>query len=136
VDVKRVLFVCVHNAGRSVMAEAFFNRLADGGAEALSAGTEPQGAPHPEVVEAMREVGLDVSGHLGLMLNDQMVASAERVITMGCAVDEAACPAILYANVEDWGLPDPKGQPPERVREIRDEIERRVLALVGSVREA
>jgi arsenate reductase (thioredoxin) len=129
VDVKRVLFVCVHNAGRSVMAEAFFNRLVDGRAEALSAGTEPQGAPHPEVVEAMREVGLDVSGHLGLMLNDQMVASAERVITMGCAVDEAACPAILYANVEDWGLPDPKGQPPERVREIRDEIQRRVAGL-------
>jgi arsenate reductase (thioredoxin) len=129
VDVKRVLFVCVHNAGRSVMAEAFFNRLVHGRADALSAGTEPQGAPHPEVVEAMGEVGLDVSGHLGLLLNDQMVASADRVITMGCAVDEAACPAILYANVEDWGLPDPKGQPPERVREIRDEIQRRVASL-------
>jgi arsenate reductase len=131
--VKRVLFVCVHNAGRSVMAEAFFNRLVDGRAEGLSAGTEPQGAPHPEVVEAMREIGFDVSDHDGLMLTDEMVASADQVITMGCAVDEAACPAILYADVEDWGLPDPKGQPPERVREIRDEIQRRVADLARAL---
>src|SRR6266536_3428963 len=130
---KRVLFVCVHNAGRSVMAEAMFNELADGRAEAVSAGTEPQGAPHPEVVYAMRELGIDVSSHLGLMLTDDMVASADRVITMGCAVDEAACPAILYADVEDWGLPDPKGQPPERVREIRNEIARRVADLVRAL---
>jgi len=130
---KRVLFVCVHNAGRSVMAEAMFNRLAAGRAEAVSAGTEPQGAPHPEVVEAMREVGFDVARHQGLMLTDDMVASADRVITMGCAVDEAACPAILYADVEDWGLPDPKGQSPARVREIRDEIARRIDELVRSL---
>ena len=130
---KRVLYVCVHNAGRSVMAEAMFNRLAAGRAEAVSAGTEPQGAPHPEVVEAMREVGFDVARHQGLMLTDDMVASADRVITMGCAVDEAACPAILYADVEDWGLPDPKGQSPARVREIRDEIARRIDELVRSL---
>jgi arsenate reductase len=131
--VKRVLFVCVHNAGRSVMAEAMFNQEAQGRAEAQSAGTEPQAAPHREVVDAMQEIGIDVSGHNGLMLTDEMVASADRVITMGCAVDEAACPAILYANVEDWGLPDPKGQSPERVREIRDEIRRRVTALVSAL---
>jgi arsenate reductase (thioredoxin) len=130
---RRVLFVCVHNAGRSVMAEAFLNEMAGGEAEAISAGTDPRGGPHPEVVEAMREVGLDVSGHKGLMLTDEMVASADRVITMGCSVDESACPAILYADVEDWGLPDPKGQPPERVREIRDELRRRVTALVRSM---
>jgi arsenate reductase (thioredoxin) len=127
---KRVLFVCVHNAGRSVMAEALFNEVAEGQAEALSAGTEPQASPHPEVVEAMREIGIDVSGHPGVLLTDEMVQAADRVITMGCSVDEAACPAILYADVEDWGLPDPKGQPPERVREIRDEIRRRVGALL------
>jgi arsenate reductase (thioredoxin) len=131
--VKRVLFVCVHNAGRSVMAEGLFNRLAGDGAEAVSAGTEPGGAPHPEVIDAMAEIGIDVSDHRGVVLTDEMVASADRVITMGCAVDEAACPAILYANVEDWGLPDPKGQPPERVREIRDEIERRVADLAESL---
>ena len=112
------------------MAEALFNRLSDGGTEALSAGTDPQPAPHPEVVEAMREIGIDVSAHRGVSLTDDMVASSDRVITMGCAVDQAACPAILYTDVEDWGLPDPKGQPPERVREIRDEIRRRVEALM------
>jgi arsenate reductase (thioredoxin) len=131
--VKRVLFVCVHNAGRSVMAEALFNRLSGEGAEAVSAGTEPRTAPHPEVVEAMREIGIDVSDHRGTLLTDDMVAAADRVITMGCAVDEEACPAILYADVEDWGLPDPKGQPPERVREIRDEIRRRVEALIENL---
>lgn len=125
-----MLFVCVHNAGRSVMAEALFNALADGQAEAKSAGTVPGGAPHPAVVEAMREVGVDVSGHLGRLLTDEMVRSADRVITMGCAVDEETCPAVLYADVEDWGLPDPKGQPIERVREIREEIRRRVELLL------
>jgi arsenate reductase len=129
---RRVLFVCVHNAGRSVMAEALFNQRAGDDAQAVSAGTMPGGAPHPEVVEAMREVGIDVSAHRGRLLIEEMVDEADRVITMGCAVDEAACPAILYANVEDWGLPDPKGQPIEKVREIRDEIRRRVEGLLGA----
>jgi arsenate reductase len=130
---KRILFVCVHNAGRSVMAEAFFKAFAGGRGEAVSAGTEPGHAPHPEVVEAMREVGLDVSGHKGRPLTDDMVAEADRVVTMGCAVDEAACPAIRYRRVEDWGLADPKGQPIETVREIRDEIERRVRGLLETL---
>jgi arsenate reductase len=128
---KRILFVCVHNAGRSVMAEAFANELSNGQVEAVSAGTLPSPSPHPEVVEAMREVGIDVSGHKGRLLTDEMVRSADRVITMGCSVDAGACPAILYADVEDWGLDDPKGQPPERVRAIRDEIRRRVEALLS-----
>jgi arsenate reductase len=122
-----ILFVCVHNAGRSVMAEAF--ALA-AGLEAQSAGTVPgAAAPHPEVVEVMAEAGIDVSGHRALLLTDEMVGAAERVITMGCAVDQDACPAIRYADVEDWGLPDPKGQPIERVREIRDEVRARVEAI-------
>jgi arsenate reductase len=130
---RRFLFVCVHNAGRSVMAEAFVHQLApEGRAEAISAGTIPQERPHPEVVEAMREVGIDVSTHEGRLLTDELVSWADRVITMGCAVDEAACPAIRYSEVEDWDLDDPKGQPPERVREIRDEIRRRVKALLGA----
>jgi arsenate reductase (thioredoxin) len=130
---RRVLFVCVHNAGRSVMAEALFNQLAGENAQAVSAGTIPGGPPHPEVVEAMQEVGIDVSAHRGRLLTEEMVNGADRVITMGCAVDEAVCPAILYATVEDWGLPDPKGQPIDRVREIRDEIRRRVEVLIRSV---
>jgi protein-tyrosine-phosphatase len=112
------------------MAEALFNRLADGRAEALSAGTEPGRAPHAEVVEAMREIGVDVAAHEGRLLTDDMVGATDRVVTMGCTVDEAACPAIRYTGVEDWGLPDPKGQSIEKVREIRDEIERRVRAML------
>jgi len=128
---KRFLFVCVHNAGRSVMAEAFTNALSNGDAEGVSAGTIPQDAPHPEVVVAMKEVGIDVSAHAGRLLDDALVSSADRVFTMGCAVDDAACPAILYAQVEDWALPDPKGKPIEEVRGIRDEIRARVEALLG-----
>jgi len=127
---KRYLFVCVHNAGRSVIAEAFTNSLANGKAEGISAGTIPQDAPHPEVVLAMKEVGIDVSEHIGRMLDDALVSSADRVFTMGCAVDDAACPAILYTQVEDWGLADPKDKPIEEVRAIRDEIRARVAALL------
>ena len=78
----------------------------------------------------MRELGLDVSNHRGRLLTDDLVRSAERVITMGCAVDAEACPAVLYANVEDWGLDDPKGQDPDTVRRIRDEIRSRVTELL------
>ena len=129
---KRYLFVCVHNAGRSVMAEAFANALGNGKVEGISAGTIPSDHVHPEVVLAMKEVGIDVSGHTGRLLDDTMVKSADRVFTMGCAVDEAACPAILYTDVEDWGLPDPKGRPIEEVREIRDDIRARVAALISA----
>src|SRR5205809_7252875 len=131
---KRVLFVCVHNAGRSVMAEALFNSLAGGRAEAESAGTEPGRTPHPEVVQAMSEIGLDVSHREGRLLTDDMVRAADRVVTMGCAVDEGACPAIRYRGVEDWGLPDAKGQPIEKVRELPDEIERRVRGVREAMR--
>lgn len=133
---KPVLFVCVHNAGRSVMAEAFFNQLAGGNARALSAGTVGGASAHPEVIEVMREVGVDVSGHRARVLDNQMVENAERVITMGCAVDDDACPAIRYTDVEDWGLPDPKGRPLEEVRAIRDQVRARVEALVSTLGES
>jgi arsenate reductase (thioredoxin) len=130
---KTFLFVCVHNAGRSVMAEAFCNALGEGNARGISAGTMPSEHPHPEVVAAMKEVGIDVSGHTGLMLDDAMVRGADGVFTMGCAVDEGVCPAILYADVEDWGLQDPKGRPMEEVRAIRDDIKHRVERLLTSM---
>lgn len=114
------------------MAEAFANARVAG--SAMSAGTVPSVAPHPEVVTVMREVGFDVSGHRGRMLDDELVRSASRVITMGCAVDAEACPAIQYADTEDWGLPDPKGQPLSRVREIRDEVRARVDAVLAEQR--
>lgn len=126
-----VLFVCVHNAGRSRMAEAFFNQLAGDRYEGRSAGTVPADAPHPEVVEAMSEVGIDLQAGPGTMLTQEMTDDAARVIGMGCAVEEA-CPA-LRVPLEDWELDDPKGKSPEEVAEIRDTIEMKVRNLVAQL---
>jgi len=131
---KRVLFVCVHNAGRSQMAEAFLRRLGAGVAVAESAGTEGGATLNPTVVEAMREIGYDMSGHAPKLLTPDMVQAADRVITMGCGVDAESCPA-LYMQCEDWGLDDPKGRPLEEVRRIRDEVLSRVEKLVEELRE-
>ena len=117
---KKVLFVCVHNAGRSQMAEAFFNRLAEGKALALSAGTEPASRVNPVVVKVMREVGIDVSHQESKLLTLEMLENADRVITMGCSV-EKACPAS-FVPTEEWNLEDPEGKPIEEVRQIRDKI--------------
>lgn len=130
-DVPLVLFVCVHNAGRSRMAEAFFNALARGRYRARSAGTEPALQPHPEVVAAMEEVGVPLAGGPGKMLTQEMTDDAVRVVGMGCAVEEA-CPA-LRTPLEDWGLDDPKGKSAEEVAAIRDEIERRVRNLIAEL---
>ena len=123
-----VLFVCTHNAGRSQMAEAFFNQMAKGKAKGFSAGTQPADKVNPIVVEAMREVGLDVSNQKPKMLTFEMVESADRVITMGCGV-EGVCPAS-FVPTEDWELEDPEGKPIERVRQIRDEVKARVEGLI------
>jgi arsenate reductase len=123
-----VLFVCVENAGRSRMAEAFFNQIAGDRMKGMSAGTEPAAAPHPEVVASMREAGVPVGEGAGRMLTQELVDSASRVIGMGCNVKEA-CPAISVP-LEDWDLDNPKGKPPEVVGRIRDEIRSRVEKLV------
>lgn len=128
-----VLFVCVHNAGRSQMAEALFNRLAQERGlsyRAQSAGTEPGARVHPNVVEAMKELGIDLSRARPRLLTNDMVAQARRLITMGCAVDAGTCPAVFIKDVEDWGLPDPKGRPLEEVRAIRDQVLARVNGLL------
>jgi arsenate reductase len=124
-----VIFACVHNAGRSQMAAAWFNELADPArARAISAGTEPGQRVHPEVESAMQESGLDLSGAKPQLLTPAMIAGAHHLITMGCG---EACPVAPPSVVrDDWPLEDPKGKPVERVREIRDEIRRRVEALV------
>jgi len=123
-----VIFACVHNAGRSQMAAAFFNALADTSrARALSAGTEPGTRVHPEVADAMREVGLDGSLTAPRLLTPELAKGAAYLITMGCG---EACPVAPGAKVEDWPFADPKGQPLERVREIRDGIRDRVRALI------
>jgi arsenate reductase len=126
--VKRVIFACVHNAGRSQMAAALFNECADPArAIALSAGTEPAERVHPEVVTALREVGIDVSDAVPTRLTAELAAGASLLVTMGCG---EACPVVPGLRRDDWPLPDPKGRPIERVREVRDEIRRRVAALV------
>jgi len=129
---KHVIFVCVHNSGRSQMAEAFAKRLGQGKLIAESAGTEPGDALNPTAIAVMEEIGYDMSGHHPKMMTLQMVESADRIITMGCGVDAATCPAE-FVPTEDWGLDDPKGQPIEKVREIRDEIKARVEKLVREV---
>ena len=125
---KTVLFACVHNAGRSQMAAAWFNKLADrGNAHAISAGTAPGAAVHPEVVTVMNEVGVDLSAGEPRFLSDELAASASLLITMGCG---DACPVVPGLERDDWPLEDPKGKPLDRVRESRAEVERRVRALL------
>ena len=124
-----VLFACVHNAGRSQMAAAFFNQLADSAkATAISAGTQPGTAVHPEVVAAMREAGIDLQGAPTTRLSDEIARKAHMLITMGCG-DE--CPVMPGVPRADWPLDDPKGQPLDRVRQIRDEIRARVERLIA-----
>lgn len=123
-----VIFACVHSAGRSQMAAAFFNALADPArATAVSAGTEPAARVHPEVVDVMREVEIDVSGARPALLTDELSHKAELLVTMGCG---EACPFVPGLERADWNLPDPKGQPIERVRAIRDDVRARVSELV------
>jgi arsenate reductase len=126
----RVIFACVHNAGRSQMAAAFFSVLADPSrVEAASAGTQPGHGVHPEVVEAMREVGIDLSAKRPQKLTDDLAQGASLLITMGCG-DE--CPYVPGLQRDDWSLEDPKGRSMEDVRRIRDEIRNRVSALVNA----
>ena len=126
---KRVLFACVHNAGRSQMAAALFNALADPReAHAVSAGTQPADHVHPEVLEVMREDGIDLAQAHPQRLTAELAAGAALLVTMGCGEQ---CPYVPGLPVRDWPLPDPKGQPPARVREIRDEIRAKVAALVS-----
>jgi arsenate reductase len=126
----RVLFVCLHNAGRSQMSKALFERAAGGVHEAESAGTTPAERVHPEVLEAMREIGVDLSGARPRGLTREMAERADVVVTMGCG-DE--CPYVPGKRYLDWDLPDPKGRPLEEVREIRDEIARRVQELLDEM---
>lgn len=127
----RVLFVCVHNASRSQMGEAFFNALAPAGMRAASAGTTPGPGVSVLAVEAMAEVGIDMKAARPKEIADAGEGPWDKVITMGCGVD-AACPVMRGVKVnEDWALADPKGRPIEEVRPIRDEIRRRVVDLIA-----
>jgi arsenate reductase (thioredoxin) len=124
-----VIFACVHNAGRSQMAAAFFNELASPScARAISAGTSPGTRVHPEVVATMREAGIDLADARPQLLTAELAAGASMLVTMGCGED---CPVVPGVRREDWPLEDPKGRTVERVREIRDEIRSRVGKLIA-----
>jgi len=130
---KKILFVCVENAGRSQMAEAFAKAYGTTKIEAASAGTMPSNEVNPIVVRVMQEKGIDLSVNKSKLITNQMVQEADVIILMGCSAD-GFCPAPLLNKVVDWGIEDPKGKPIEKVREIRDEIERKVRMLVdGSI---
>jgi arsenate reductase (thioredoxin) len=127
---KTVLFACIHNAGRSQMAAAWFNALANPErARGISAGTEPGTRVHPEVLEAMREVGIDLSKATPRLLSDELAATAALLITMGCG---ETCPVVPGLRRLDWPLEDPKGKELARVRQIRDEARQRVVGLLAA----
>lgn len=128
---KKVLFVCVHNSGRSQMAEAFFNQLAGNKATGFSAGTKPASQINPAVVLVMREAGIDIGAKKPKLLTLELMESADKVITMGCGVEDT-CPAAIIP-MEDWEIEDPEGQPIDKVRRIRDTIRNKVAALINEL---
>jgi protein-tyrosine-phosphatase len=129
---KTVLFLCVHNAGRSQMAEGFFRKYAPKGYATLSAGTKPVPEINPLAIQVMKDVGIDISNQRSKDLTEDMLRNATTVVNMGC-MDNNFCPTVYIPRVIDWGLEDPKDKPIEKVREIRDEIERRVKQLAAEL---
>jgi arsenate reductase len=130
---RTILFVCVENAGRSQMAEGFFNRkYAPKGYRAISAGIRPASQINPLAVQAMKEVGIDISSQKSKIITEDMIRSSAKSVNMGC-VERAECPMLFMNNVIDWGIEDPKGKSIDKVREIRDEIDRRVREIAESI---
>ena len=129
---KTVLFVCVQNAGRSQMAEGFFRKYAPKGYAILSAGTKPVSEINPLALQVMKEVGIDISKQRSKDLTEDMIRNSTTVVNMGC-MDNYFCPTLYIPKVIDWGIEDPKGKPIERVREIRDEIDKRVRELAAEL---
>ena len=127
---KKVLFVCVENAGRSQMAEAFAKKYGNSKLIVSSAGNKPAEKVNPTVIEAMAEKGIDISKNKPKLITFQMAQDADLIVTMGCSAQDI-CPGPFFKPTVDWALEDPKGKPLEKVREIRDEIERRVQGLVA-----
>jgi arsenate reductase (thioredoxin) len=128
-----ILFVCVENAGRSQMAEGFFNqRYAPKGYRAISAGTRSVSQINPLAVQAMSEVGIDISNQKSKIITEDMIRNSAKSVNMGC-IERAECQLLFISNVTDWGIEDPKGKPIEKIREIRDEIDRRVREIAESL---
>jgi len=125
---RKILFVCVENAGRSQMAEAFFRKYSPKGYEPISAGTKPSGAINPVAVQAMKEVGIDLGSQTPKILTNEIIADSVLSVNMGC-MDKTECPAVFMRDSVDWNIEDPKGKPIDKVREIRDDIEQKVRDL-------
>lgn len=130
---KSILFVCVENAGRSQMAEGFFNKYAPNGYEAISAGTRPVSQINPLAVQVMREAGIDIGNQRSKELTDDMIRNSSSIVNMGC-MDKESCPTLFLQDLIDWNIEDPKDRPIEKVREIRDEIDQRVRELVAGIK--
>jgi len=129
---KTILFVCVENAGRSQMAEGFFNKNAPEGYRAISAGTKPVSQINPVVIEVMKEVGIDISNQKSKEITEDMMRNSFKTVNMGCMVKES-CPTLFLPKLLDWNLEDPKGKSVEKVTELRDEIDQRVKELVAGL---
>jgi arsenate reductase len=130
---KLILFVCGENAGRSQMAEGYFNKYAPKGYEAISAGTRPVSQINPFAVQVMRESGIDISNQKSKELTEDMMRNSSNIVNMGC-VEKESCPTLFLQNLVDWNIEDPKDKPIKKVRKIRDEIDQRVKELVASIK--
>ena len=131
-DSKNVLFVCVENAGRSQMAEAFFKKFAKNRFNVISAGTSPSSNLNPIVVSVMEEIGIDLKNQNPQLLSSSMIENSNKTVNMGC-MDKKSCPSLFVKDVENWNIDDPKGKSIEDVRKIRDQIEKDVLNLLDSL---
>ena len=131
---KKILFVCVENAGRSQMAEAFFRKYMPKGFEVISAGTKPSTQVNPLVLQAMKEIGIDIENQTPKHISQQIISESEKAINMGC-MDKESCPALFMKDILDWQIPDPKGKSIEEVRKIRDQIKTQVMILIKSLEE-
>jgi len=129
---KNVLFVCIENAGRSQMAEAFFKKFTENKFNVISAGTTPSPKLNPIVIEVMKEIGIDMTDKSPKTLSNSMISSSFKTVNMGC-MDKESCPALFVKDVIDWDIPDPKEKTIDQVRDIRDQIENEVLNLIATI---
>ena len=129
---KKILFVCVENAGRSQMAEAFFRKYMPKGFEAISAGTKPSTKVNPIVLQAMKEIGIDIENQTPKHISQQIISESDKAINMGC-MDKESCPSLFMKDILDWQTPDPKGKSIEEVRKMRDQIKTKVMILIKSL---
>jgi protein-tyrosine-phosphatase len=131
-EIKKILFVCIENSGRSQIAEGFFRKYTKSSYQSISAGTQPVSKINPLVIKVMNEVGIDTSKQTPKMVSEEMIKQSTKIVNMGC-MDKVSCPALFLDDVIDWNIPDPKGKSIDEVRKIRDQIEVKVIELVKNL---